>query len=126
MRRVFGGLFVLALMGFLISSVLAEEAMKKTGEAEGQSPMMQGMHGMAGGSGMKERVDHPTQKPLALCDKLTLSARQHEGYVLVPFSGSGSECVSAKKNGLDFIGFEINPDYIKTSEKRLKNTKKEN
>lgn len=56
---------------------------------------------------------------LALCDRLILSARQKEGIVLVPFAGSGSECVSAKKLGLDFIGFEINPDYIKIAENRL-------
>ena len=80
---------------------------------------------LAGGAGMNERVNHPTQKPLALCDKLILSARQKEGIVLVPFVGSGSECVSAKKFGLDFVGFEINPDYIKIAEKRVKETAKQ-
>ncbi len=80
---------------------------------------------LAGGSGMNERVNHPTQKPLALCDKLILSARQKEGYVLIPFVGSGSECVSAKKLGLDFIGFEINPEYIKIANERLKKTPKQ-
>ncbi len=79
---------------------------------------------LAGGAGINERVDHPTQKPLALCDRLILSARQKEGIVLVPFAGSGSECVSAKKLGLDFIGFEINPDYIKIAENRLVGTLK--
>lgn len=77
---------------------------------------------LAGGSGVNERVNHPTQKPLALCDKLILSAKQKDGIVLVPFAGSGSECVSAKKFGLDFIGFEINPKYIEIAEERLKNT----
>jgi len=72
-----------------------------------------------------EIIKHPTQKPLALCDKLILSARQKEGIVLVPFAGSGSECVSAKRLGLDFIGFEINLDYIKIAEKRLKETPKQ-
>jgi hypothetical protein len=69
---------------------------------------------LAGGAGMNERVDHPTQKPLALCDKLIRSCKQpaKDGYVLVPFAGSGSECVAAKKIGLPFIGIEINTDYI--------------
>jgi len=80
---------------------------------------------LAGGVGMNERVDHPTQKPLALCDKLILSAKQKEGLVLIPFVGSGSECVSAKKFGLDFLGFEINPAYIKIAEDRLKETEKQ-
>lgn len=74
---------------------------------------------LAGGAGMNERVDHPTQKPLALCEKLILSAKQDSGYVLVPFAGSGSECAAAKKLGLDFISFEINPEYIKMAEERL-------
>ena len=80
---------------------------------------------LAGGAGINERVNHPTQKPIELCDKLILSARQKEGFVLVPFAGSGSECVSAKKLGLDFIGFEINPEYIKTAEERLYETPKQ-
>jgi site-specific DNA-methyltransferase (adenine-specific) len=79
---------------------------------------------LAGGAGMKERVDHPTQKPLALCDKLIKSCRQPSGYVLVPFAGSGSECVAAKNNGLPFVGIELNPDYVKIIEERL-NLKKE-
>lgn len=81
---------------------------------------------LAGGVGMNERVEHPTQKPLALCDKLILSAKpKADGMVLVPFAGSGSECVSAKMLGMDFIGFEINPDYIKIANERLKKTPKQ-
>jgi site-specific DNA-methyltransferase (adenine-specific) len=48
-----------------------------------------------------------------------LSAKQKEGLVLSSFAGVGSECLSAKKNGLNFIGFEINPDYIRIAEIRL-------
>lgn len=67
-------------------------------------------------------VQHPTQKPLALCDKLILSAKQKNGIVLVPFAGVGSECESARNNGLDFIGFEINREYIRIAEERIKAT----
>jgi site-specific DNA-methyltransferase (adenine-specific) len=74
---------------------------------------------LAGGAGMKERVDHPTQKPLALCEKLLRSCMQQEGYVLIPFAGSGSECVAAKKLGLPFVAIEINPDYVELIMKRL-------
>ena len=76
---------------------------------------------LAGGAGAKERVDHPTQKPLALCEKLLLSCIQpiEEGYVLVPFAGSGSECLAAKKLDLPFIGIEINPQYVKLINERL-------
>ena len=76
---------------------------------------------LAGGAGMNERVNHPTQKPLALCDKLIRSCKQpaSEGYVLVPFAGSGSECLAAKNNGLPFIGIELNPEYVKLINQRL-------
>jgi site-specific DNA-methyltransferase (adenine-specific) len=76
---------------------------------------------LAGGAGMKERVNHPTQKPLALCDKLIKSCRQtaSDGYVLVPFAGSGSECLAAKNNNLPFIGIELNAKYIKIINERL-------
>lgn len=74
---------------------------------------------LAGGAGAKERVDHPTQKPLALCDKLLRSCRQADGYVLVPFAGSGSECVAAAALGLPFIGIEMNPAYVALARGRL-------
>lgn len=74
---------------------------------------------LAGGAGMKERVNHPTQKPIALCEKLLKSCKQSDGYVLIPFAGSGSECVASKKLGLSFIGIEINEDYIKIINERL-------
>jgi site-specific DNA-methyltransferase (adenine-specific) len=80
---------------------------------------------LAGGAGMKERVDHPTQKPLALCNKLIASCKQSasDGYVLVPFAGSGSECVAAKKFGLPFIGIEMNSEYVALIHERLKDAK---
>lgn len=76
---------------------------------------------LAGGSGVNERVNHPTQKPLALCDKLIRSCMQPatDGYVLVPFAGSGSECISAKKLNMPFIGIELNPEYITLIIQRL-------
>jgi len=76
---------------------------------------------LAGGSGRGERVDHPTQKPLELCEKLLKSCKQdpENGFVLVPFAGSGSECVAAQKLGLPFVGVEINEEYVKLIKSRL-------
>lgn len=76
---------------------------------------------LAGGAGMKERVNHPTQKPLALCEKLIRSCKQEptDGQVLIPFAGSGSECVAAKKIGLPFVGIELNEEQITLIQSRL-------
>lgn len=77
---------------------------------------------LAGGAGKKERVNHPTQKPLTLCDILIKAAINKSGQTLlvVPFAGSGSECVSAKKNNIQYIGFEINNDYVNLANERLR------
>ena len=76
---------------------------------------------LAGGAGKKERVDHPAQKPLLLCDTLIKASKNkdNETLLVVPFSGSGSECISAKQNNINFIGFEINEEYINISNQRL-------
>lgn len=71
-----------------------------------------------------EIVKHPTQKPLELTKKLIKSASPNkEGVVLIPFAGSGSECVAAKELGKNYLGFELNPDYVKLAEKWLQSTK---
>jgi len=71
-----------------------------------------------------EIVKHPTQKPIELTQKLIKSAiPKKNGIVLVPFVGSGSECVVAKELGLSYLGYELNPDYVKIAEKWLANTK---
>lgn len=86
--------------------------------------IIKGIATLAGGAGKKERVDHPTQKPLKLCEKLFLAAmktdKDYKNKVIIPFCGSGSECVAAKKLKMDYISYEINEEYIKIAEKRLK------
>jgi len=42
------------------------------------------------------------------------------GVVLDPFMGSGTTGIVAKKLGRDFIGLEVNPDYVKIAERRIK------
>jgi site-specific DNA-methyltransferase (adenine-specific) len=39
--------------------------------------------------------------------------------VLIPFVGSGSECVAAAENGRNFIGAEINHSYVEIARNRL-------
>ena len=62
---------------------------------------------------------HPTQKPIRLIKRLiSLTTDLHET-ILVPFCGSGSECVAAKILGRNFVSFEINDEYIELANKRL-------
>lgn len=57
-------------------------------------------------------VKHPTQKPRGITEKLINSVPRKTGWVLVPFAGSGSECVVAKRMGRDFLATEVNYDYV--------------
>jgi site-specific DNA-methyltransferase (adenine-specific) len=45
------------------------------------------------------------------------------GVVLDPFMGSGTTAVVAKQLQRNFIGIEINPEYVKIAEKRIQETK---
>ena len=57
-------------------------------------------------------LKHPTQKPMELTKRLILSRiNGKNGSVLVPFAGSGSECVVAQALGVEYLGIEINPDF---------------
>lgn len=71
-----------------------------------------------------EIMKHPTQKPYELSKKLIKSAMpKKNGVVLVPFVGTGSECAAAKELGQSYIGFEINPDYVRLAEKMISDKK---
>jgi len=42
------------------------------------------------------------------------------GLVLDPFMGAGTTAVVAKKLGRNYLGIEINPEFVEIAEKRLK------
>jgi len=62
---------------------------------------------------------HPAPFPEAISDRCIFATTDKSDLVLDPFMGSGTTAVSAKKLGRNFIGIELNPDYIKMAEKRL-------
>jgi site-specific DNA-methyltransferase (adenine-specific) len=62
---------------------------------------------------------HPTLKPIRLCQYLVKLITPPNGIVLDPFAGSGSTLIACKKLGFNFIGIELNPEYVLIAEKRL-------
>jgi len=50
-----------------------------------------------------------------------LAGSPKDGVILDPFTGSGTTGVVAKKNGRNFIGIELNPDYIIIAKRRIDN-----
>ncbi len=66
-----------------------------------------------------ERADHPTQKPLEIVERMVLSSCPPGGLVLDPFTGSGTTAVACLRHGRRFVGFEINPDYVRVVRERV-------
>ena len=62
---------------------------------------------------------HPTQKPVALYDFLYINFTQKGIKVLDTHLGSASNRISAYKNQVDFVGYEIDTDYYTSGNKRF-------
>lgn len=74
---------------------------------------------LAGRRFRDEKVDHPTQKPLSISQRIVAHFSNPGDLVLIPFAGSGSECVAAAMTGRHFVGYELNDKYIAIAEERL-------
>ncbi len=63
---------------------------------------------------------HPTVKPTALMRYLCRLITPAGGTVLDPYMGSGSTGKAAILEGFDFVGIELDPDYFKIAQARVK------
>lgn len=70
----------------------------------------------------KEERIHPTQKPIALWRKVLerVSVKETD-IVLDPFMGSGTTAIACIKSKRQWIGFEIEQDYVNIANKRIAN-----
>lgn len=68
----------------------------------------------------KERVEGvPTQLPLALTDRIVLTASDPGDLILDPCCGSGTTGVSALRHGRRFHGIDLSAAYLDVARKRL-------
>ena len=74
---------------------------------------------LAGRRFRDEKVDHPTQKPLSITLRLVKHFSNPDDLILVPFAGSGTECVAAIAENRRFIAFELNQQYIEIANSRI-------
>ncbi len=74
------------------------------------------------------RNTHPTVKPIKLMTYLTKLITPPNGKVLDPFMGSGSTGMACAMQGFDFVGIDMDPDYVEISKARIEwaRTQKEN
>lgn len=75
---------------------------------------------LAGRRFREEKVNHPTQKPLSISRRIVRHFSDPGDLVLVPFVGSGTECVAAAMEGRRWLGFELNSEYVGVAKERLK------
>ncbi|MBE6276621.1 MAG: adenine-specific DNA-methyltransferase [Bacteroides sp.] len=68
---------------------------------------------------MPEYENHPTQKPVALLERIIRASSNEGDVVLDPFSGSFTTAYVAKQLGRKFIGIELQDEYIKIGLRRL-------
>lgn len=66
----------------------------------------------------KRKNSHPTVKPTDLMAWLVRLVTPEGGTVLDPFAGSGSTLVAAKREGFNFVGIELEDEYIPIIEVR--------
>lgn len=76
------------------------------------------------GFGAKEERIHEAQKPIELIEFLIKLTTKENQIVLDPFIGSGTTAVASANLKRRFIGFELNQEYYKKSQKRLEKQEK--
>lgn len=65
------------------------------------------------------RDDHPCQLPVALMERIVLMSTDVGDIVLDPFVGTGTTAVAAKKLGREYVGIEIDKQYVDIAVKKI-------
>ena len=92
----------------------AEAVEREEGSAGTQSP-----RAGAGRTASTVKNHHPTVKPTELMRYLVRMVTPPGGTVLDPFMGSGSTGKAAALEGFNFIGIEMNEDYLAIAQARI-------
>jgi len=71
------------------------------------------------GPAEKKHGKHPTQKPVALLQRIISAATKPGAFVFDPFSGSSTTGVAALSLDRSFCGVDSEQDFIELSKKRL-------
>lgn len=68
---------------------------------------------------MDEYENHPTQKPIALLERIIKASSNKGDLIIDPFSGTFTTCFVAKKLDRNSIGIELEDEYVKIGLRRL-------
>jgi hypothetical protein len=67
-----------------------------------------------------ERLGYPTQKPIALLDRIVKTSSNPNDIVLDAFCGCGTALVAAQNLGRQWIGIDVSPTACRVMAKRLR------
>lgn len=67
----------------------------------------------------EQRNNHPTVKPISLMRYLSKLVTKEGGIVLDPFMGSGSTGIAACLEGFNFVGIEMDKEYLNIARHRI-------
>ncbi len=67
-----------------------------------------------------KKIGHPAPFPVELPYRLIQLYTYKSDIILDPFMGSGTTAIAALKSDRNYIGYDINPEYIGLAEDRLK------
>ena len=73
-----------------------------------------------------KRIGHPAPFPEELPNRLIKLFSFTNDIVIDPFMGSGTTAIAAIKNNRNFIGYEINEEYINLANNRIEKLKEKN
>ncbi|QJB46295.1 DNA-methyltransferase [Dolichospermum flos-aquae] len=62
---------------------------------------------------------HPAVYPMYIIQELIKLLTQQGDFVLDPFCGSGTTCIAARNLNRNYLGIEINPDYVNLANNRM-------
>lgn len=68
---------------------------------------------------IEKKQGHITPKPISLIKNIILHSSKEGQVVLDCFMGSGTTAIASQQLNRRFIGFELNPEYVRIAEQRL-------
>jgi DNA modification methylase len=68
---------------------------------------------------IEKNIQHPAMFPITLVYTLIKTFSKEGDVVLDPFCGSGTTCLGAKQLNRQYIGFDIQQEYVDIAKKRL-------
>ena len=69
--------------------------------------------------GFTESMSYPTQKPLALLERIIMASSNKDDMILDPFCGCATACVAADKLGRRWVGIDLSSKAVELVKQRL-------